>query len=91
MMPEWQNYHDISVLPRGVRLTFGGPNDKLSDFAVFIADKLVQNKLDLVPNDEIEFDRYVDNLYRGLKSFDVKQPYAHYSYYATLFITPPKY
>lgn len=83
--------YDISILPRGVRLTFGGYNDKLSDFAVYIADKLAQNPLDLLPKDEIEFDRYVDNLYRGLKSFDVKQPYAHSSYYATLLITPPNY
>ena len=83
--------YDISILPRVARLTFGGCNDKLYDFAAHISDKLAQNPLDLLPKDEIEFDRCVDNLCRGLNSFDVRQPHAHSSYYATLLITPPNY
>jgi insulysin len=69
--------YDVKVVPRGVRLTFAGYNDKLQRFASYISRKLSVDIQDLLPKDETEFDRYKDVLSRGFAAFDVKQPYAH--------------
>ena len=79
---------DVQVLPRGVRLTFGGYNDKLQDFASYVAKKLAGDKKSILPQDDVEFERYKDNLMRAYSAFDVKQPYAHASYYAYLTMQP---
>jgi insulysin len=72
----------VKLSPRGIRLTLGGYNDKLKEFAAYISKKLAGGIKDTLPKDEIEFGRYKDQLMRGLSGFDVKQPYAHASYYA---------
>lgn len=76
--------YDLQVLPRGVRLTFGGYNDKLKTFAGYVSSKLARDLDDVLPSDEGEFDRYKDNLLRALSAFKVKQPYAHAIYYSSL-------
>ncbi|KAK1749001.1 zinc-dependent peptidase, M16 (insulinase) family [Skeletonema marinoi] len=58
--------YDSQVLPRGVRLTFGGYNDKLGSFAAYVSSKLARNLDDSLPKDEEEFERYKDNLLRAL-------------------------
>lgn len=83
--------YDVKVLPRGVRLTFGGYNDKLKKFASFITKKLTSGLKDLLPRDDNDFDRYKDQLMRALSAFDVKQPYAHASYYAQLTLMPRRF
>lgn len=82
--------YDLKVLPRGVRFTFGGYNDKLKRFAAFVSKKLAETK-DLIPKDDNEFDRYKDQIMRALSAFDVKQPYAHASYYAQLTLQPRRF
>jgi insulysin len=79
---------DVQVLPRGVRLTFGGYNDKLQEFAAYVIQNLSKNANKLLPKTDLEFARYKDNLMRGLTAFDVQQPYAHASYYAYLNMEP---
>jgi len=76
--------YDLQVLPRGVRLTFGGYNDKLKTFASYVSSKLARDLDDVLPSNEEEFERYKDNLMRGLSAFKVKQPYAHAIYYSAL-------
>ena len=76
--------YDLQVLPRGVRLTFGGYNDKLKTFASYVSAKLARDLDDVLPANEEEFDRYKDNLLRALSAFKVKQPYAHAIYYSSL-------
>jgi insulysin len=84
--------YDVQVLPRGVRLTFGGYNDKLQEFAKYVSKKLTTDtKNNVIPKDEKEFERYKDNIMRGLSAFDVKQPYAHASYYSYLTLKPRKF
>lgn len=83
--------YEVKVLPRGVRLTFGGYNDKLKKFASFISRKLSVGVNDLLPKDDKEFDRYKDQIMRGLSAFDVRQPYAHASYYAQLSLQPRRF
>uniref|UniRef100_A0A7S4JKR1 Insulin-degrading enzyme n=2 Tax=Odontella aurita TaxID=265563 RepID=A0A7S4JKR1_9STRA len=80
--------YDVQVLPRGVRLTFGGYNDKLEDFAAYVARKLSRDVGDILPKNDAEFDRYKDRLMRALSAFDVKQPYAHAIYYSSLTLQP---
>jgi insulysin len=80
---------DVQVLPRGVRLTFGGYNDKLAEFAAYVSKKLAVEVTSVLPKDESEFDRYKDRIVRGLSAFDVKQPYAHASYYSYLLLQQP--
>lgn len=80
--------YDIQVLPRGIRLTFGGYNDKLDDFASYISQKLSRDINDVLPANDAEFDRYKDNLMRALTAFNVKQPYAHAVYYSALTLQP---
>jgi insulysin len=70
--------YDVKILPRGVRLTFGGYNEKLSRFAKYIAKKLSANVRDLLPRNDKEFEKYKDQVMRSLSSFDVKQPYGEY-------------
>jgi len=82
---------DVQVLPRGVRLTFGGYNDKLQEFASYVSIKLAKDIMSSLPQNGVEFDRYKDNLMRGLSAFDVKQPFAHGSYYAYLTLQPRKF
>lgn len=82
--------YDVKVLPRGIRFTFGGYNDKLKRFASFITQKLAETK-DLLPKDDNEFDRYKDQIMRSLSAFDVKQPYAHASYYSLLTLQPRRF
>jgi len=72
-----------------VRLTFGGYNDKLEDFAKYITKQITTNLDTILPKDAAEFDRYQDLLLRNFAGFDVKQPYAHASYYAKLLTQPP--
>ncbi|KAL7548125.1 hypothetical protein ACHAWF_011415 [Thalassiosira exigua] len=76
--------YDLQVLPRGVRLTFGGYNDKLKAFASYVSTKLSRDLDDVLPSNEDEFERYKDNLLRALSAFKVKQPYAHAIYYSSL-------
>lgn len=67
--------YDLQVLPRGVRLTFGGYNEKLKTFASYVTKKLARDLDDVLPSNEEEFERYRDNLLRALSAFKVKQPY----------------
>ena len=76
--------YDLQVLPRGVRLTFGGYNDKLKTFASYVSSKLARDLDDVLPSNDDEFERYKDNLLRALSAFKVKQPYAHAIYYSSL-------
>jgi len=76
--------YDLQVMPRGVRLTFGGYNDKLKTFASYVSSKLARDLDDVLPSNEEEFERYKDNLLRALSAFNVKQPYAHAIYYSSL-------
>lgn len=83
--------YDIKVVPRGVRMTFGGYNDKLQKFASYVSKKLSVDVKDLLPKDEAEFDRYKDVLTRSFAGFDVKQPYAHCAAYSKLMMQPQKF
>jgi len=80
--------YDVKAMPRGLRLTFGGYNDKLGQFASYVARKLKNGAGDILPKNEAEFERYKDQITRGLTTFDVKQPYAHASYYSQLVQNP---
>jgi insulysin len=79
---------DVQVLPRGIRLTFSGYNDKLQEFASYISYKLARDINKVLPQNDVEFGRYKDNLMRSLTAFDVKQPVGHASYYAYLTLQP---
>ena len=79
---------DVQILPRGVRLTFGGYNEKLPEFAAYVTRKLAEEVTSVLPKSEDEFERYKDRITRGLAAFDVKQPYAHASYYSYLTLQP---
>ena len=81
----------MKVLPRGVRLTFGGYNDKLPKFAAYVSQKISKDVKSILPKDEAEFDRYKDQILRALSAFDVKQPYAHAAYFANLNIQPIRF
>lgn len=83
--------YDVKVLPRGVRLTFGGYNAKLKDFAAYITKKLTKDIGDVLPKDDTDFGRYKDQIMRALSAFDVKQPYMHASYYAQLTLQPRRF
>jgi len=76
--------YDLQVMPRGVRLTFGGYNDKLKAFASYVTSKLARDLDDVLPSGEEDFERYKDNLLRALSAFKVKEPYAHAIYYSSL-------
>jgi len=80
--------YDINVLPRGVRVTFGGYNDKLLDFAAYVSKKLSQEVITLLPDSQEEFERYKDELRRAYAAFDVQQPYSHAIYYTNLLLQP---
>jgi len=81
----------VKVLPRGVRLTFGGYNDKLKKFAAFVTLKLAGGAKDLLPKDDNDFDRYKDQIMRALSAFDVQQPYTHAGYYAQITLQPRRF
>ncbi|OEU15623.1 Peptidase_M16-domain-containing protein [Fragilariopsis cylindrus CCMP1102] len=83
--------YDVRIVPRGVRLTFGGYNDKLEDFAKYVTKQITTNLKNILPKDEAEFDRYQDLLIRSFAGFDVKQPYSHCAYYSQLMLQPPGY
>ena len=83
--------YDVQVLPRGVRLTFGGYNDKLQEFAAYVSKKLANDFKSILPKDGTEFERYKDTLMRAFSAFDVRQPYAHASYYAYLTLQSRKF
>ena len=83
--------YDIQVLPRGVRLTFGGYNDKLVDFATFVSKKLSTEVTSLLPDSDEEFERYRDELVRGFAGFDVQQPYSHAIYFTNLLLQPKSF
>ena len=83
--------YDVKVVPRGVRLTFGGYNDKLQKFASYVSKKLSSDVKDLLPKTESEFDRYKDVISRAFAAFDVKQPYAHCASYSQLLLQPLKF
>ena len=83
--------YDVKALPRGVRLTFGGYNDRLEEFASYISRKLFRNVKDVLPKDDSDFARYKDQIMRALSAFDVRQPYAHASYYAQLTLQPRRF
>lgn len=74
-----------------MRLTFGGYNDKLQKFASFVSRKLSSDIKDLLPKNDNEFDRYKDQIMRALSAFDVKQPYAHASYYSQICLQPRRF
>jgi insulysin len=59
--------YDIRVIPRGVRLTIGGYNDKLEDFAKYVSKQISADLKNILPKSEEEFDRYKDILIRGLE------------------------
>jgi len=80
--------YGVQVLPRGVRLTFGGYNDKIMKFASYISAKLSQDVTSLLPENDDEFERYRDRITRAFAAFDVQQPYSHSIYYSTLLFTP---
>jgi len=82
---------DVQVLPRGVRLTFGGYNDKLMQFASYVSAKLSQDVSSLLPDNDEEFERYKDRIVRALAAFDVQQPYSHAIYYSSLLFVPKKF
>ena len=67
--------YDLQVMPRGVRLTFGGYNNKLKAFASYVTSKLASDLDDVLPSGEEDFERYKDNLLRALSAFKVKAPY----------------
>jgi insulysin len=82
----------MRVLPRGVRLTFGGYNDKLKEFATYVSKKLSGSGIkDVLPAKDSDFDRYKDQVLRALSTFDAQQPYSHASYYAQLTLQPLKF
>ena len=83
--------YDVQILARGVRMTFGGYNDKLPKFAAYISQKISKDIKSILPKDEDEFERYRDQLNRGLAAFDFKQPYAHASYYSSLNLQPLRF
>jgi insulysin len=83
--------YNVQVVPRGVRLTFGGYNDKLQKFASYVSKKVSSDVMDILPKDEAEFERYKDILARTFAAFDVKQPYAHCSYYSQLLTQPTSF
>lgn len=83
--------YDVRVVPRGVRLTFGGYNDKLQAFATYISKKLAKEITDVIPESEAEFERYKDLLTRSFAAFDVQQPYAHCTSYSNLMVTPTRF
>jgi insulysin len=56
--------YDVRVVPRGVRLTFGGYNDKLQNFSTYISKKISSDMKDILPKDEADFERYKDILAR---------------------------
>ena len=80
--------YDVQVTPRGVRLLFGGYNDKLLDFAKYVSTKVSQDYLQVLPENESEFERYKDEIVRALAAFDVNQVYAHAIYYSNLALNP---
>ena len=59
--------YDVRIIPRGVRLTFGGYNDKLEDFAKYVSKQITDDLENILPKNEAEFDRYQDILIRGLE------------------------
>lgn len=65
----------MKILPRGIRLTFGGYNEKLQKFASYISSKLANDFRAILPKTDVEFERYKDQVMRALSAFDVKQPY----------------
>lgn len=84
--------YDFQILPRGARLTFGGYNDRLGDFAVDVVRKLRTAAARLPAlRDPNEFERYRDRLSRALAAFDVRQPYARAIYYGGLLVTPERF
>lgn len=83
--------YDVRVLPRGVRLTFGGYNDKLQQFASYISRKAASDLRDVLPNNLAEFERYKDLLARSFAAFDFKQPYAHCTSYSQLVLNPRRF
>ena len=83
--------YDVKVMPRGIRLTFGGYNDKLQDFAAYISKKLSVEVTKLLPKTDKEFERYKDQIMRALSAFDAKQPYFHASYYSQILLQPTRF
>jgi len=83
--------YDVQVLPRGIRLTVGGYNEKLKDFAAYVVKRLARDLHEVLPKSEDEFNRYKDRLTRELAAFDVKQPYSHAIYYSALTLYPQKF
>jgi insulysin len=57
--------YDVRIVPRGVRLTLGGYNDKLQAFASYLSKKISADMKDILPKDEAEFERYKDILTRS--------------------------
>lgn len=83
--------YDVKILARGIRLTFGGYNDKIKRFASFVSNKLFARVQELLPTDDKDFDRYKDQIMRALSAFDVSQPYSHAAYYAQLTLQPRRF
>ncbi|KAG7356829.1 insulin-degrading protein [Nitzschia inconspicua] len=83
--------YDVRVVPRGVRLTFGGYNDKLQKFASYVSKKIASDLKDILPKNEAEFERYKDILMRSFAAFDFKQPYQHCSYFSQLMTQPTSF
>jgi len=82
---------DVQVNPRGVRLLFGGYNDKLLDFATYISTKVAKDITQVLPESEDEFERYKDEIVRALAAFDVQQVYSHAIYYSNLALNPKSF
>ncbi len=83
--------YEVQVTPRGIRMLFGGYNDKLLDFAKYVSKKVSQDYLQVLPENETEFDRYKDEIVRSLAAFDVQQVYSHAIYYSNLALNPKSF
>ena len=80
--------YDVQIVPRGVRLTFGGYNDKLKEFVAYVSRKAALEFDDILPKTDREFERYKDLLSRTFAGFDVKQPYSHCTSFSQLLLNP---
>jgi len=72
---------------RGVRLNFGGYNDKLADFLLSVAERIKTH----VPEGEDKLARYKDLISRDLRAFTTQQPYQHAAEFSRLCLELPAY
>lgn len=80
--------YSLEVLPRGLRLTVGGYNEKIPELAKTVCECLKDRSF--LP-DEKTFARFKDQVVRVAKAFDNKQPYGLASYYAGVVAEPRRF